>query len=245
MKLFKEGDTSRAICETCKRVVATRFDRRTVNLKNPEVAVPEVLVAICETCGRIVAIPHQSTPRLQEARREASPKHEARIPSLLNDAIGMIAEKFSVRSEEFGGMLVRFYLNRMIADSNTAKRLKVSAESPLAKGKGTERIALRVNKLIWDNSWSAARNVGFRSTSDLFRGAITLAAIDSGIADAEGLEPSLEFRTAIETIAMAAPDAPAKRLPYELTADIGMDLGPPSARQIPQIRANRKKKSLA
>ncbi len=69
MKLWKEGDRSRSVCERCKRLVGTRFERRTVNLERPAVAVPDVLVAACTSCGETVAIPAQSSPRLQAARR--------------------------------------------------------------------------------------------------------------------------------------------------------------------------------
>src|SRR4051794_37359480 len=104
MKLYREGDRSRAVCETCKRVVRTRFERRTFHLENPEVDVPGVLVAVCETCGTIAAIPHQSSPRLREARRQAAPKHEARVPAVLNDAIGLIAAQYSVSNADFAAM---------------------------------------------------------------------------------------------------------------------------------------------
>ncbi|HEX8696921.1 MAG TPA: hypothetical protein VF746_31165 [Longimicrobium sp.] len=70
-KLWKVGDRSRAICENCGRVVETRFEFRTYPLVSPRINVPDVLVAVCAECDGIVAVPYQSTPRLNEARKTA------------------------------------------------------------------------------------------------------------------------------------------------------------------------------
>lgn len=63
------GDRSQAICEECGAVVETRFEYRAVPLTKPGVDVPDVLVAVCIACDHIVAVPHQSTPQLNEARK--------------------------------------------------------------------------------------------------------------------------------------------------------------------------------
>jgi hypothetical protein len=207
MKLWKEGDRSRAACETCKQFVTTRFERRTIDLKDAEVSVPDVLVAVCETCGEIVAIPHQSTPRLQEARRRATPKCEVRVPPVLNDALGLLASKFSVRTEEFGGLIIRYYLQRMGNDLATARRIKAFAASSLAKGKTTGRISIRLAEPVWEEAWKVAREAGLNTKSEVFRGVIVAAAVDSEIAREEGLMPSGDFKRAIETIALATSDA--------------------------------------
>ena len=116
MKLWKEGDRSRAVCERCKRIVETRFERRTVKLERPAVAVPDVLVAVCTSCGETAVIPAQSSPRLQVARRREAIRFEARIPMVLDDALRLIAHQFAARHEAFEGSLIRyyFYCNRYL-----------------------------------------------------------------------------------------------------------------------------------
>lgn len=69
-KFWQAGDRSRAICEQCG-VVETRFEYRTVSLEKPRVDVPDVLVAVCTVCDQIAAVPYQSSPRLNEARKAA------------------------------------------------------------------------------------------------------------------------------------------------------------------------------
>lgn len=72
MRHIKEGDRSRGVCEGCRKLVNTRLRRRTVTLARPHYTeVPGVLVACCEDCWRIVAIPHQSMPEINRARRLA------------------------------------------------------------------------------------------------------------------------------------------------------------------------------
>jgi hypothetical protein len=207
MKLWREGERSRAVCESCGRLVTTRFERRTVDLEDPEVSVPEVLVAICQVCGEIVAIPHQSTPRLQEARRGITPRREVRVPPLLNDALGLIAGRFSVRAEDFGGLVIRYYLQRIGREPETAGRIKAFASSPLAQGKTTGRISLRLADSAWEDAWKAARGAGLRTKSEVFRGILAAAAVDSEVAKETGLPPSPDFKAAIETIALASSGA--------------------------------------
>jgi hypothetical protein len=71
-KLWRAGDRSRAICEHCGGVVETRFECRTYPLHEPRIEVPDVLVAVCTVCDRIAAVPFQSSPRLNEARKAAA-----------------------------------------------------------------------------------------------------------------------------------------------------------------------------
>src|SRR4051812_22752801 len=110
MKLWKEGDRSKGVCERCKRLVTTRFERRTVNLERPKATVHDVLVAVCDSCEEVVAVPHQSSLRLQEVRRQEVPRFEVRVPLVLNDALRLIASVHSARPEDFESSLIRYYL---------------------------------------------------------------------------------------------------------------------------------------
>jgi hypothetical protein len=203
MKLWKEGDRSRGVCEHCRRLVETRFDRRTVTLKRPRVSAPDVLVAVCTQCGNIVAIPYQSTPRLHEARRKAPVRFEARIPKELDDALGLVADKFSARLHGLDAALARYYLHVVGRDRRTAVRIKALAHSILAQGKGNGRLSLRLEADTWDRAWTMARQVGMKTKSELIRGVMVAAAIDADVATADGEKPSPAFRKALEAIAVS------------------------------------------
>lgn len=53
-------------------MVETRFEYRTYPLHDPRIDVPDVLVAVRAVCDRIAAVPFQSSPRLNEARKTAA-----------------------------------------------------------------------------------------------------------------------------------------------------------------------------
>lgn len=67
MRLYKEGDKSRAVCPFCKGLRDTTFQVRTVPLSSGKGDVPDVLVGVCDVCDHIVAMPQQSATQVQEA----------------------------------------------------------------------------------------------------------------------------------------------------------------------------------
>ena len=203
VKLWIEGDRSRAACERCKKVVATRFERRTVHLERPRpVDVPHVLVAACAECGEVAAIPPQSSPRLREARREPE-RIEVRIPRVLDDAMGLVADKYAVRLEALEAPIVRHYLRRIGKDRRVASRVKDLLSSPLATGPADARITIRVAPDALGAALAVARGAGLESASDLIRGILVAAALDAGVAAGGSTKPDRRSRDAIALIAEA------------------------------------------
>lgn len=70
MKLFLEGDKSKAICDRCAGVVQTTFERRDVPFSNGSGIAKNILVGVCTVCDDVVAIPAQSTPAISRAGKE-------------------------------------------------------------------------------------------------------------------------------------------------------------------------------
>ncbi|WP_408601591.1 hypothetical protein [Pseudomonas sp. PLMAX] len=66
MKLYQEGDKSRAICGHCETVVATTFMCRDVPFSDGKGIAKAILVGVCDTCSQVVSIPAQSTPAIQQ-----------------------------------------------------------------------------------------------------------------------------------------------------------------------------------
>jgi hypothetical protein len=186
--------------------VETRFVRRTFPLQQPKVDVPDVLVAACVECDATVAIPAQSSPRLQEARREAA-RFEVRIPKELDDVLRLVSSKYSARHEVFGGSVIRYYLARMGEEPMTARRILRCAQSPIAAGRSDGRFSLRVEAPVWDTAWGAARRAGIRVKADVVRGAIVAAAVDAGLEVVEGMRSSPRDREALKAIASATATA--------------------------------------
>lgn len=203
MKIWKEGDRSRGLCETCRKLVETRFARRVVALERPAAEVPDVLVAECVECGGIVAIPAQSSPRLQEARRRESQRIEIRLPKELDDVLRLVASHYMARYDVFGASLIRYYVGRMGTEARVVRRVVHGARTPLAMSPSKGRLSLSIEKPVWDAAWEASRREGLRDKSEVIRGIIIAAAVDSGLLPAQGMKPSTRCREALQAIALA------------------------------------------
>lgn len=200
VKLWEVGDRSRAVCERCKKVVATRFERRTVELESPRrVAVPNVLIAACVECGELAAIPPQSSPRLREARRSPV-RVDVRIPRLLDDAMRLVADKLSARHRDLESPVVRHYLGRIAKDRRVARRIKCLLASPLATGPADARVTIRVTNDVLDRALIVAKVSGIENPSDLIRGIFVAAALDTGVFAAPATKPDRRSRAALAVI---------------------------------------------
>ncbi len=65
--LWSAGDIVACNCPTCRQVVQSRFELRTIRMERSRLRVPNVLVDVCNICDNIIAIPSQSIPQLREA----------------------------------------------------------------------------------------------------------------------------------------------------------------------------------
>jgi len=197
MKIWKEGDRSRGVCEVCKRLVDTRFERRTLPLEQPRIDVPDVLVDVCEVCGSILSVPPQSLPRINAARQREPVRLEARISKELDDVLGWVTSQYAGRLDAFRGALLRYYLDALVKEGEMATRVKRLANADLAHGKQDERIHLRLEKPLLDRAWAAAQSVGIADKSEMIRGLILAAAEDAE-------RPTPTRRAAFEALAVAA-----------------------------------------
>jgi hypothetical protein len=200
MHLWKEGDTSEAICRTCQKRVRTRFAVRRYTLHESGVEVPDLLVAVCTECDGVAAIPAQSSPRLKEAReRKKAEGLEAKIPSHLDDVIHLLADHFATAVAAFRPDLLRFYLGEVISDEAFAARVKTLAGSELAGGRARMRVSLRAPEEMLQAARERGRSAGIDTDADLIRGILLAAKEDvlegatpervlrlSGAAQAEG-----------------------------------------------------------
>lgn len=72
MKIFKEGERSKAYCENCG-LVETIFETRDCPCE--DIIVPQILVGVCTKCLEIVSTPQQSAISIKkELDKRKSPK---------------------------------------------------------------------------------------------------------------------------------------------------------------------------
>ncbi|MCP3429720.1 hypothetical protein [Opacimonas viscosa] len=67
MNKYKEGESTKAICENCKALVNARYKVRDVPFSDGRGTVKDILAIVCGNCERVIGIPHQSTPAIKKA----------------------------------------------------------------------------------------------------------------------------------------------------------------------------------
>ncbi len=65
--IWRAGDFATSRCPRCRKLVRARFEFRTVQLHNSQLAVRDVLVDVCPECDHMISSPPQAIPQLREA----------------------------------------------------------------------------------------------------------------------------------------------------------------------------------
>ncbi|HEX9709968.1 MAG TPA: hypothetical protein VGB42_08410 [Candidatus Thermoplasmatota archaeon] len=178
MKIWKDGDESRAICPTCERRTGIVFRRRSVELEGPDVRVPDVLVGVCRDCQGVAMIPEQSTPRLRSAIERPKRTMNARLPGHLIDVLSLLADRWTGGARSSAPALVRFLVHRFAADAALARRVKSHLGDPLAGGAGDDDLSVRVPLHLLIAMDEMAERVGIATRTDVLRGLLVMAKED-------------------------------------------------------------------
>ncbi|VWX32811.1 MULTISPECIES: hypothetical protein [unclassified Limnobacter] len=124
MKLFIDGEKSRAICNHCKDIVSVTFVRRDVPFSDRKGAAQDILVGVCDVCDQVVSIPAQSTPAISESRKKALKSIEVRLPAIYLDVLDLAAFTLEPESTpEFRKDLVCYYIHDLAQDPNRLERV--------------------------------------------------------------------------------------------------------------------------
>jgi hypothetical protein len=140
MKLYKVGETSRAICPVCKTARPTTFQEHDIPLASGKV-VSSVLVAECDVCHSVVAIPQQSAPRIAEVRARERHTLEAHVPPHLIDGVNLVSSQLG-HDPSAGAVIFRYYLRRI---SRAPRRLEELSASAEAQGAATARFSAKLS----------------------------------------------------------------------------------------------------
>lgn len=177
-RVWRENDRSEGVCQNCRRRVPTVFRYRTVELDNPAIPVPDVLVSVCERCEAIVTIPWQSNRLLQAARHHESEKLsqaatiEARVPGQVFEALRVVAAQLEVKDEVFSSLVLRYYLSEVARDRRFAVRVCRLADSDWSIGPSNQRISLKLSASLRVRALNSASECGISNQSALMRGLV-------------------------------------------------------------------------
>ena len=169
MKLYIEGDESKALCSHCKGLVDTTFKYRDVPFSDGSGVVEGLLVAVCDTCDQVVATPPQSTPRIKQSRAKALKSVEASVPTTLADAVNLAAQAIDADfSQEFRKkalwLLVRGYADHP-KDPVGLKAEYINSIG--AFGKAKTRFSFKVSEAMLSDLKKASEVFGENQTETL------------------------------------------------------------------------------
>ena len=221
MRLYREGDKSAGICETCKCRVSTTMTYRDYRPTGWDVAVPDVMVASCDQCGAVVGVPHQSMAKINEFRtsgklgagsRARREQLEGRIPRGIEELMGLIASSLGGEPSQVQPAIFRYYLGLVARDAKVAREVKLGSTRPLAMGRADRRLTIKVPGRQLGPALSAAKEAGITTKAQLLRGIAVLAADDIRISHG----PAADRLTAKPT--------PASRARNKFLRDLAMSL---------------------
>lgn len=133
---YSEGDKSRAICESCAKLVTTTFGYRDVPFSDGTGTVKNILVGICDHCNTVASIPAQSTPAISKAREKATESLEASLPAPYLDLLDLACLKIdTANSIHLRKALLSYYVRQFASGAFEIKRLKLLEEGLIRQAK--------------------------------------------------------------------------------------------------------------
>jgi len=144
MKLYMEGEKSKAICPFCKQTQTTTFKQRDVPLSSKKSMVRDVLVMVCDKCDHIVAVPQQSVPRVKESIHVARHSLETRIPRHLLDVVALACHELGF-GPDCSMVVFRYYVQRVSTRPALRLSLVRFARSSEAHGRANARFSAKLN----------------------------------------------------------------------------------------------------
>lgn len=160
MKLYRDGDVSRAFCSHCAKVVKTVFARRDVPFNDAKGSAKNILVGVCNVCDSVVSIPAQSTPAIAEARKREAVSLEASLPAIYVDVLDLAVHRISPQSaSDFRRPLLSYFFHQFAHKSASVRQLKrahaLSLQMfPEERGGYKRRLSLKVSSTVAEDvSW--------------------------------------------------------------------------------------------
>ncbi|AWB67162.1 hypothetical protein C2869_12265 [Saccharobesus litoralis] len=170
MKIFKVGDSQKAICESCQSIENTTFQLRDVPFSDESGTVKNVLVGVCDKCDEVVIIPQQSAPMINKQLCALRKPIESKVPAhfidMLNNACAELGAK-----PDFSNALIKYYVHMLSNEAMPADKLKTYLKSNLAAGKSDKRISLK-SSILRDEITTLRSKAHIKSTSGVIKAVV-------------------------------------------------------------------------
>lgn len=149
MKIFKVGDSQKAICENCRSLENATFKLRDVPFSDGSGLVKNVLVGVCDKCDQVSILPHQSTPVVKKQLEAQRKPVESRLPAHMVDILNLATLELG-GSTDFVPNLVKYYIHTLATNERSAKKIANFLKSDLAMGKAEKRLSLKGRQIYAD-----------------------------------------------------------------------------------------------
>lgn len=170
MKIFKVGDSQKAICEHCRSLENATFRLRDVPFSDGSDIVKNVLVGVCDKCEQVCLLPHQSTPAVKRQLDGPRKPIESRLPAHMVDILNLATYELG-GSADFVPNLMKYYIHLLASDEKLAQKIAGFLKSELAEGKAVKRLSLKGRK-ISDELDILKATSHIENTTDLIKGVI-------------------------------------------------------------------------
>ena len=179
MKIIKEGDTGRAVCECCG-LTNTTYKLRDIPFSDNRGIVKGVLAGVCNACNEVIALPPQSVPRVKDEYMRKSKSLEARLPAHYIDILNVASLKIDAsHSEALKSILILYYINGMRCGDISSDNLHNLLKSDFPSAPLSQRFSLKITEKTEKELSETLSILHFDNISDLIKA--TILKIDEDI----------------------------------------------------------------
>lgn len=171
MRIWHAGDRSKALCEHCRKIVATTFGYHDVPFESGRGVARQIMAASCDECGMVLAIPPQSTPTIRDARELATEPLEVVVAAPFLDALDLAAYRIDPSAGiSLRKPLITYYVHKAIADEGLMDRLRQHAEKHRGtwkswRGAPSRRLSMKLTRRMSDELATLVKKSALNKTT--------------------------------------------------------------------------------
>lgn len=172
MKIVKEGDKGKAVCQACG-LTQTTYSLRDVAFNDNSGIVKNILAGVCDNCNSVVSIPRQCTPKIKATYNETKRSAEYRVPAHFIDILSLATSKID---GEMGDVLSKplllYYVHKLNSGAIPGTKLKELLSSDLALAPSTKRLSFKITERTEKELDCVVKKTGLNNNTDVVKGII-------------------------------------------------------------------------
>jgi len=172
MKIVKDGDKGKAVCQTCG-LTQTTYRLRDVPFSDNSGVVKNILAGVCDKCDSVAAIPSQCTPKIKSTYNETKRSAEYRVPAHFIDILSLAASKIDYEmGDVLSKPLLLYYVHKINAGVISGSKLKELLSSDLAIAPSTKMLSLKITQRTERELSYVVEKTGLHNNTDVVKGII-------------------------------------------------------------------------